>query len=363
MQILWPGARYTADDRDAAIERGLESIYRTAADGDNFADYGYDLLWCFYTISATAKNPKLRHVAREMGHERALEWRRVQGTVPPDLSVDEVADLVFGSDAADRLGVRDPAMKEQLRRMAARYTAVDFLLFDSTREPPPSDIPKDCGKCDRHNARGATVCCYCGEPLEMRDRYDVWTEALITTYTGDIYGVTLGARYPDVIRWIPVMRPYPSGASVKTAAFNNVASAVTHVVYTLNDYGMHLLSPNWLPQEYQYLKTNLEETMKRQDPEMVGEFLDTLRAFGMTEADPLIRIGVEYLLSTQNADGSWGGTDVYNRYHTTWTAVDGLRLYAWNGKRLNFPISTTWRSWSATAAPAGTAGTKPITRR
>ncbi len=335
MWILWPGARYTAADRDTAIERGLESIYRTASDRHNFADYGYDLLWCFYTISATAKNPKLRRVAREMGHERALAWRRVHATMPRGLSSDEVVDLIFGSDAADRLGVRDPAMKHYLRRMAARYTVVDFLLFDPTREPPPSDIPKDCGKCDRHNARGHTMCRYCGDPLEMRDRYDVWTEALITTYTGDNYGVTLGARYSDVIRWIHVMRPYPSGASLKTAAFFNVASAVTHVVYTLNDYGVHRLSPKWLPQEYQYLKTNLEEMMKRQDPEMVGEFLDTLRAFGMTEADPLIRKGGKYLLSTQNADGSWGGPDVYNRYHSTWTALDGLRLYAWHEKRLD----------------------------
>jgi hypothetical protein len=335
MPILWPGARYTPADREAAIQRGIEFIYRTASDAETFTEYGYDLLWCFYTISATARSPKLRRVAREMGHERAVEWRRFHATVPPDSSPAEVADLVFGSDAADRLGVRDPAIKEQLRRFAARYTAVDFLLFDSAREPPPADIPKDCRKCDRHNERSDTVCCDCGEPLEMRDRYDVWTEALITTYTGDIYGVTLGAHYPDVIRWIPVMRPYPSGASLNTADFFNVVGAVTHVVYTLNDYGMHLLSPDWLPHEYQYLKTNLEEMMKRQDPELVGEFLDTLRSFGMSEANPLIRTGVEYLLSTQNADGSWGGTDVYGRYHATWTAVDGLRLYAWRGRRLN----------------------------
>jgi hypothetical protein len=29
--------------------------------------------------------------------------------------------------------------------------------------------------------------------------------------------------------------------------------------------------------------------------------------------------------------------DIYNRYHTTWTAVDGLREYSFHEERLMFP--------------------------
>jgi hypothetical protein len=338
--LLW-GQR---SDRDIAIQRGLAYIYQAASDPKNFAGYGHDLLWCFYTISATAKDPELRKRAREMGHERAREWRRIHARVPPDSDADDVSDLVFGSDAADRLGVVDLAMKEELRKAAARHSAVDFLGFDPTREPPPSDLPKQCGKCDAHNVRGATVCVKCGEQLNIRNRYDVWSDALINTYTGDIYGVTLGAHYPDVLRWISVMRPYPARNTLTLAGFYDVAYAITHVVYTLNNYGMYRLSPVWLPQEYRYLKENLQEAVKEEDPETLGEFLDTLRAFGLTESDPLIRNGVAYVLSKQNADGSWGDpddADVYNRYHSTWTAIDGLRQYAWRGQRLSFPVSRT----------------------
>ena len=337
---MWPGARYTTGDRDTALERGMNFLYRTALDPKIFADWGHDLLWCFYTISATAKNPKLRETARKMGHERAVEWRRIHATIPPKTNVDRLSDLVYGSDAADRLDARNPSFKQQLRKAASRYSATDFLLFEPAREPPPSDIPDQCAKCERWNDRGTTVCRYCGAPLSMRNRYDVWTDALITTYTGEIYGITLGAPYRDVIRWIPVMRPYPARASVGTSTFYNIAYAITHVVYTLNDYNRYLLSPEWLPQEFQFLKTNLEETVRLQDPETLGEFLDTLRDFGMTERDPLIRTGVEYVLSKQNPDGSWGDlndTDAYNRYHSTWTAIDGLREYGWHGKRLSFP--------------------------
>ncbi|HUA21057.1 MAG TPA: hypothetical protein VMB25_20055 [Bryobacteraceae bacterium] len=307
---LWPGSRYTVADRDRAVHRGLAYIYRVASDPKNFADWGHDLLWCFYTISATAKDPQLRHDAKRMGRERAQEWRRIHSSAPSDADADEIADLVFGSDAAARLGVPDPRMKRALRRAAGRFSAVDFLAFDPAGNATPS--------------------------------YDVWSDALITTYTGDRYGVTLGASYPDVLRWIFRLRPYPPRASLGKSQFLDVAYAITHIVYTLNGYGTYRLSPDWLPAEFQYLKDYLMETVRLSDAETTGEFLDTLRAFGMTESDPLIQTGVEYVLSQQNPDGSWGDphdTDVYNRYHSTWTAVDGLRQYRWRGMRLSFPAA------------------------
>jgi squalene cyclase len=57
---------------------------------------------------------------------------------------------------------------------------------------------------------------------------------------------------------------------------------------------------------------------------------------GLTDNDRLIRNGIEYLLATQNADGSWGDVaaeSTYTRYHSTWTAIDGLRDYAWQHEK------------------------------
>ena len=73
---------------------------------------------------------------------------------------------------------------------------------------------------------------------------------------------------------------------------------------------------------------------------MLGELLDSLRAFGLSVRHPLIKRGAKYLLAGQNEDGSWGDPgeeNVRTRCHTTWTAIDGLRAYAWRGERLSNP--------------------------
>lgn len=76
------------------------------------------------------------------------------------------------------------------------------------------------------------------------------------------------------------------------------------------------------------------------DTEAAGEMLDSLKSFGLSDRHALIRRGVDFLLSTQNPDGSWGDVkivDAYERYHPTLTAVNGLRDYRWKEKRLVFP--------------------------
>jgi hypothetical protein len=337
-QPLWPGSRFTQADRESDIQRGLDFIYEMAKSSKDFADWGHDLLWCFYTISSTAASPTVRENALRMGHERAAEWRRTHSDVPTK-DPEDLYEFVSGDDASNRLGVRDDSLRERVRTAAARFSAVDFLDFDPTKEPPPSDIPKPCPRDGAANKRGATHCARCGAALAFESRYEVWLDALVETYTGDVYGVPLGASYDDVLKWITVMRPYAPPEKLARSEAYDIVYAITHVVYTLNDYGKYRLSPKWLPEEFEYLRRNAEMAARDHDAESLGEFMDTLRAFGMSESDALIRSGIEYLLARQNSDGSWGSWsgDAYARYHTTWTAIDGLRQYAFQGERLRRP--------------------------
>ncbi len=317
-------------DRKQAIERGLRFIYRTACDPKNFADFGEDYLWCLYSIGATSRDPALARLALAMGRERAAFWRREHRTLPAN--ADALANLLFGAYAAEQLGLPDQQLKEQIRRAAPLHPVEDYLAFDPAREPPPGDVPNPCRKCSKMSPRGSTICRHCGAPLTMRSRYDILCEALITTYTGDSYGVTLGAPYSAVIRWLPALRPYRGREGGANPEYYDIVYAVTHLVYTQNGYGLFRLSPRSLPDEFAYLKANMGEAVALRDPETMGELLDCLKSFRLKDDDPLIRTGIEYLLSSQNPDGSWGDMktgDIYLRYHPTWTAVDGLRDYKW----------------------------------
>ena len=361
-QPLWPGSRYTERDRDRAVDRGLQFLYKIAKDPKAFDRWGHDLLWCFYSISVTSKNPKLRETARDLGHERALEWRR-QHSKPPDSGSTDLYNFVYGDIAASGLGVTTSTTQEQIRSTVARYSAVDFLDFDPAREPPPSDIPKECRNCRFQNRRGAARCAKCNTRLEFESRYEVWLDALTRTHTGDVAGVRFGASYDDVLQWINVMRPYPRHWNADSDETFYAMYAIAHVIYTLNDYSRYRLSRTWLPEEYQYLKRHFPKAIREDDPEMLGEFMDTLRAFGVSEKDATFRKAVEYELSHQNADGSWGDApseNLYTRYHSTWTAVDGLREYEFHGDQLrrpellqiiNPPGKITTRHSSSAAAP------------
>ena len=337
---LWPGARYSSDDRARAIRRGLRFVYRSARNPKHFAEHGEDFLWCFHTISATAADPELRRAARMMGVERARAWRRAHPRVPADADADDIVSLAFGSHAADALGSPNPAMQATIAQRARGHRAMDFLQFDPARELPPRDVPQTCTRCDNDNVRGARRCATCRSKLGMSSAYEVLCDALVTTYSGDRYGVRLGASYPEIAALVPRMRPYRGYENGVNAEFIDTAYAITHLIYTMNDYGTWRLRPEWLPQEFEFLKSNLHACIALEDPETMGEFVDLLKAFGLTEADPLLRTGIEYLLKTQNCDGTWGDvteTDIYQRYHPTWTAIDGLRDYAYRGEGVSFP--------------------------
>lgn len=336
---LWPGAHYTDQGRELAVERGLQFLYRIASNPQYFSRWGSDLVFCFYTISNTAKDARLRELSRKMGQDLARKWR-LRHPDPPTGNPVALQVFLHGANAADKLlAAPAPDLKRRIQDIAQRFSAIDFLMYDPRREPPPADIPELCPKCKHQNPRGATVCQKCQSALTFRNAYDVWLDSLIFTHDGDVYGVTLGSPYPEVLQWITRMRPYPASAEDEDK-FDDVSYAVTHVIYTLNNYHEYRLSPAWLPDEFRYLKNNIGQALSYENGELLGEFMDALRAFGEDESDPAMQAGMTYLLSHQNPDGSWGDTDdddIYTRYHSTWTAVDGLRQYSFHGERMQFP--------------------------
>jgi len=296
------------DQRHAAIDRALAFLYTTASEDKVFESQGSDLLWCFYTISHTARDRQLRETAGRMGRELAVRWRTAHNHVPENAKTPEIYDLVLGAYAAERLGLPDPGFKTELRAAAGRFSAIDFLGFDAPNHGPALDDPQ---------------------------RYDKYSGALIKTFFGDAYGVPLGASYADVLQWLPQLRPYDGHD--EDMEFD-IFYAITHVIYTLDAYHEHRIAASLLPQEIQFLRQRLEMAIDDEDPEQVGEAIDCLKAAGYGK-DAQVKKGMEYLVSSQRPDGAWAGDhdDVYTQYHSAWTGIDGLREYRFHGKVKRLP--------------------------
>lgn len=324
---------------ETSIKRGLDFIYRKASTAEGFDSYGSMMICCFALIGATSRDPSLRQLARSRAQKLNSRWRRRYPAVPPDATADLVLDFVMVSYALSRIGLRDVVLNTEIRAAAKQFSVEELLGFNPAIEPHANDLPYPC-HCGFKNQRGRRYCKNCKRRLEIQSSYRVWMEAVANTYVGRRCGLLPRTIYLDVLRWLPTLRPYPVTEGDDVELLRDAIYAVTHVVYTLNDYGTYRLSPHLLPREFAFLKANVAKACDREDPEVLGELLDSLKAFGLESTHPLIRRGTRYLLTSQNKDGSWGNPDeedVGTRCHTTWTAIDGLRTFAWRGKRLNRP--------------------------
>lgn len=318
--------------RRDAVHRAIRFMIDVARTPAHFDEYAPDLLFCFHSLSEATSDPELRRLCLDAGRERAAHWRTTHPAVPGKAGPVRISNLVYACLSVDALGFPDPAMKAELARRAAQFTAVDFLAFDPLVEGPPSDIPHRCRKCRKENVRGVHRCAHCGSKLRMTSRYDVFFEALLAAYFGERYGIRLGASLAAVTRWIPSLRPYTWRGRKPDDDFYSLAYTITHILYVHNDYDLRALPRADFQQEFDFLHTHFRRNMQMKDPETLGEFIDSLLVLGMPESDPLIREGMDYILARQNKDGSWGDPkdpDIYNRYHTTWTGIGALMEYRW----------------------------------
>jgi hypothetical protein len=341
--------------RDRAMYRGLLYIERSTRDPAAVLGLGSALLYALSFMATTALDSNVRSYARQLAWRSFRLWRWNWPDLPAELDADTVSEFVHACGALERLGVRFPRLKRRVRTASRRFATTEYLWFDPHREPPPADVPELCA-CGSTSPRRRRRCVNleCRSRLGRMSRLRLWTLSLTSVFCGDRNGVPFGITYEEMMRWLPRMRAY-HGPRRDVASFYDSVYAISHVVYTLNDYGVWLLDPRLLPHEFEYLVDHLDTALQVGDPDMVGEFLDSLRAFGLDNEDAHIAAGVEFLIATQNRNGSWGPQDEgaeYPRFHATWAALDGLRDFAWRGYGLSYPrLAPALQRWAKQPAP------------
>ena len=281
--------------RLSAAHRGLELLRRIAGRKSTFARYSGHLLPAFYFIATTSRDRALRRGALTAGRERARYWKRQWHARRGKLDAGTVLDAVSAGYAAEQLGIPHRRIRRELEAAVARFSTLELLGFDPVSEPIPRDIPEDC-ECGAVNERGRRRCRACRRRLAPRSQYEVWYTALISLYFCERYGFQLPVRYADVMRLLPTLRPYPGQRSL---CYRDAIYAVTHIVYTLNDYNRSKVPPRLLRRERAFLKTSLPWAIRQGEPDTVGEILDSLAGCGLDDTDPLMVRGREFLLERQ----------------------------------------------------------------
>ena len=316
----------SVEARLSAVDRALRLLHSLARHPPTFAAYGGHLLLAFCVVGTTSHHAATRRQALAMGRERARRWQQGWRRTRRTLDADTVMHEVIASYAAKRMGIRDDRIAADIAAVLRRHPARQLLYFDASVEGPPDDVPEDC-RCGRANARGRTTCAACGRRLPALSRYEVWYYALTNVFFCERIGAPLAVSFLDVLRHLAALRPYPAPGA---RDFYQSIYAVTHTVYTLNGYGQTWLSPRDFPQEVAFLKRSMNWAIEQQEPDTVGEIVDSLVAFGARDGDPAIVRGRRFLVDRQGEDGGWGDEeDEYRRFHHVWAAIDGLRDYRW----------------------------------
>ena len=323
-------ASATAARRFQAVERALDLLYAIARRESVFSIYDGHLLLAFALIATTSRRASLKRRAMAMGRERADHWAMRWPSTRTELNPDTALQQVIALDAASRLGLGFRHVTRDLRAVIRRSSIPSLLYFDPTIDDPPGDIPDEC-RCGRSNPRGQRVCAACGRRLRLLSPYTVWYYALTSAYFCERQEMELGVTPGDLLQCLPRLRPYPAAGA---RHHFDAIYAVTHTVYVLNDYGNLRLRSRALRAERAFLGASLPAALQRREADTVGEIVDSLLALGMADTHRLIRAARAFLLDTQRADGGWGaeGGD-YGRFHTIWTAIDGLRDHAWRTTR------------------------------
>lgn len=372
---------FQSGKRRRAVNKGVEWMVRLARPHETFATYGPDFIQFFTELASVTGDPVRRFVLIHL-NTLAQRWRKEMLTggwkeEDEPVSPYDVIEFITGTYALQRAGIPSP-MKDKVCRYVntktcrpptsphqngssnkdempeeeeeeeeeeisgkgasassapsmrghCTFDSMDLIGWDPRREPPPEGMTEMCSYCGWTSPRGRKMCSNrsCGRKLTVITRARAFNNALTNTFYAEATGLSLGYHdYESVLRYLPTFRPYGTLSEMSFMDFNDLCYLVTHVIFTLSNWGELCLDPELFAHERSFIRCNLDWAIRRCDPHLVGEFVQCLRILGDTDDDPLLQAGFESLLGEQSAQGCWDSdADVHTKYHAVMCACQAL---------------------------------------
>ena len=231
----------------------------------------------------------------------------------------------------------------------------DMLRFDVAQHAQMQALPinykkeycRACGQYARENGHAS----YCEHPkcvdqrieLSSSTAYDSLCEATVWTSIFRQMNIPVmrltdnDATLEDCLALVKCARPYHSQAKLGRELFNQQCYYITHLLFILSEWGgvnlsCQAASPlrHLFIEELTFLYSNMDVVIRNKDPELVGEFLQSLYILGLRDTDHQMIKGHAFLLQTEknNAalNGNWvaSSQDFRTKYHAAYCGVIGL---------------------------------------
>ena len=178
----------------------------------------------------------VEQLAHRWKHGQLLRGWKIGATPTPD----EVIQCSIGMYCMERVGVSHDLKGEVSAFLAQNpppFAAKDYLGWDPALGPP-----RRFGHRDENG------------PISV---YRALSNALIYTFYAERVGLRLGCSYKDVFEHVDAFRPWCGPEDLSSRLYGDQCYLVTHVVFTLNNWGELMLDPNLCPHEYCFARNHL----------------------------------------------------------------------------------------------------------
>ena len=312
---------YNQTDLNLALRHGFDILDHFK--NISFSEHAHqDRILHLVRLSRTLETqaPELSLHAKQLAHDLAIQWRQYMTTVTLDPTAEDFPEslslLLCDLYASHMANVAHPQLIQQLQSLLQPMNSTQIFGFDPLHEHP-TDVA---GDSVATSPFGATI---------VRSRWAFFSDALMIAYVCEQMNVSIPVTYIDILAHLDDLKPYVG--VIQFEHFVSQLNAIEHILYTLNDFGIHTLASAWLPQEFAFLENALVVAVEHlQNPGVVGELLDVILCFQPIDPQSVhLRKSVQFLLDTQASDGSWDDfndpEDVYRYFQVTLQAMLGLR--------------------------------------